>query len=178
MNNRNSLVRSLAVALIVCVTGMSVPVSAGSVPATLSGTIVAAGTQAPLAGVKLHVADPRSGALRSSSATDATGRFRVADLAPATYQLAVEAQGGLYEVAAPLTVQAGQALDVQVAVNPQTTPAPGGNTGGKKSRGTLWSNPATAALIVLGAAVVVGVLVDSATNDDQPNNGSSSKSLP
>jgi hypothetical protein len=37
---------------------------------------------------------------------------------------------------------------------------------GKKGAPTIWSNPLTASLIVLGSAVVVGLLVEGATDDE------------
>jgi len=56
---------------------------------------------------------------------------------------------------------------VHLAVRPATTaPSPQEASEGKKGL-SFWDNPLTATLIVLGAAVVVGVVVDELTDDDE-----------
>jgi hypothetical protein len=55
--------------------------------------------------------------------------------------------------------------------NPPPTPAP------YKKTGTLWDNPLTATLIVVGGAVVTGLIID-AIDDDDTNTPTASPSNP
>ena len=160
------------------------PASASAPAASLCGRIVSARTDAPLAGARLHVADGRSGRIVTSGITGADGSFEVAGLEPASYDLAVESRGGLYVVETPVRLAGGERRSLQLAVSPETAPAlapagqkdqPAGQdpTPKKKSASDVWNNPLTATLIVVGAAVVVGLLVESVVG-----NPSASPSIP
>ena len=168
MIQRSSRTRLVAVTLIVAVQLLFVPATAGAASASLSGQILRADTRAPLAGAVVHLADPISGELFSSEHTDNKGSFRIASLPPSTYKLAVEAEGGLFTSETPVPLESGQSRSVQVALNQQAAPSPEeAEKKKKKKQGTsLWDNPLTATLVVLGAAIVAGVIIEEVIEDD------------
>jgi hypothetical protein len=139
--------------------------SAGPPTATLEGVIRTA-SRTPLAHAKLLAVDVERGAVHRSELTTAEGQFTLADLAPGTYELAVETEGGLYLVATRLELLAGVRRSVQVALGSGdgAPPVAAGATG--RQAGGVWNNPYTAGAIVLGFAIVVGVLVKNATEDE------------
>jgi hypothetical protein len=142
---------------------LEAPLAAGS--ASLNGRVVSAGTGSPLAGVRVHVADPRTREIRSSEATTADGSFSVRGLEPATYSVAVESAGGLYVVDSPVALAAGKDRAIELAVQP----APQKDAPAEKTPKTsVWENPLTATLIVVGAAIVVGAIVGSGNNASTP----------
>ena len=178
MIQHNRMTSLIASTLVVSVQALALPVPAGAAPASLSGALVRAADQTPLVGAKLHVGNPETGAIVTSEPADGKGAFRIAGLEPATYELAIETAGGLYVVATPVRLAPGQARTLNVAVastaaqedddddKPGAAPAP--------AKTSLWENPLTAALIVLGAAIVVGYVVDEATDDDDESDASPS----
>jgi hypothetical protein len=162
-----SAVRKAIAAVLVLSFPLAHPFVFGAASATLSGRLVTAGTLAPITGARLHLEDAARGTFFASSPSGTDGRFDVAGLPAASYRVAVESEGRLYVVDSPLRLEAGQDRQVQLAVRADATPAgkdddddSSGATGGTNA----WSNPVTATLIVVGVAIVVGVLVDSATD--------------
>ena len=151
--------------VIVALQGLMIPVSAVEEPATLRGAVVSIVDEAPLVGVRLHVGDPKSGRVFTSEPTGTDGGFRLEHLPPATYEVAVQTGDALFIAGSAIRLAPGQVRGIDVALNPQMADDP--QTAGKPqpAKGSLWSNPATAALIVLGAAVVLGVVIDEATDD-------------
>jgi hypothetical protein len=143
------------------------PLPAAERSANLSGSVLSAADSSPLVGVKLHAGDPKTGEIYSSPPTTADGKFRIEQLPAATYRVAVESEGGLYVASAPVKLAPGQAQSLTVAVNPQMADDPQSAKGKQgPAKTSVWSNPGTAALIVLGASVVLGVAIDEATDDD------------
>ncbi len=173
----NSLAQFAAAILVVSVQGLAIPVSQAAVPASLSGTLVRSSDRTPLVGAKLHVGNPSTGRILSSAPTNPEGAFRVEGLDPATYQLAVELAGGLYVVDTPVRLAPGQAQILSVAIAATTQDEGGTAPGGteQSTKPSMWQNPLTAALIVLGAAIVVGYVVDQATDDNNEDNSSPSQ---
>lgn len=173
METRRWSTRWLASALILVFPLSTVPLSAATT-ASISGQLVGASDLAPIAGARLHVEDPDQKVSFVSTATGADGKFDLSSLPSSSYRLSVESNDGLYVVDSPVHLSPGEARHVRLAVGP--TPRKGGTgraASGKGSGGTtLWSNPLTATLIVVGAAIVVGVAVDSATNDEEPASAS------
>lgn len=179
MIQRNRMTNLVAATLIVSVQSLALPAAAGAAPASLSGALVRAADQTPLVGAKLHVGNPETGAIVTSSPTDAKGAFAVEGLSPAVYELAVETNGGLYVVTTPVRLAPGQARTLSVAiastaaqVEDDDDDKPGAAAAPTKT--SLWENPLTAALIVLGAAIVVGFVVDAATDDEGEDEASPS----
>ncbi len=145
------------------------PALASAGAATLGGRVVSAGSYAPLAGARVFAGDGRTGRIATSGITGPDGSFEIAGLEPAVYDVAVESRGGLYLVQSPVRVAGGERRSLQLAISPQTTPT--GETGQapaeappkKKSATDVWNNPLTATLIVVGAAVVLGLVMGSST---------------
>jgi hypothetical protein len=168
MIQRIPLFRPLAASLIFVLTASGVPVLAQVDSGAVRGSVITLADQQPLAGARVHVADPHTGEVFSSAPVTERGDFAVEGLPPSTYELAVESQGGLYVIDSAVAVQAGEARDVTLAVNAQQV-APDPATAEqqkKKKRAGVWNNPLTAALIVVGSAIVIGLVIDSATDDD------------
>lgn len=165
----------LAAALVVSLLAPSLPLHASSVnpgrptdgkTAGLNGVIRSA-DMTPLAGVRLLVADRENGGVARSARTTADGNFTIDGLEPGRYDLAVETDLGLYVVRAPIELVPGVNRTVQVAVG-GTEPA---DTDGPTPAidaplASAWDNPAAAGGIVLGLAVLIGILVKNATEDE------------
>ena len=175
MRHRAELTRGLAATLILALPLFSVPVSAGVPTASLKGRVLESDTRIPLAGARIHAGDPKAGTVYTSLTTSSDGSFSLAALPASSYQLAVESEGGLFAVSAPIRLAPGQSRDVQLAVRRNEAGSSSSATSSTAAHGrkpSIWNNPLTATLLVLGGAVVVGVLVDQATNDN--NNASPS----
>jgi hypothetical protein len=169
MIQRSVSVKLLAVAVIASLQVLSVPVLAGPQTATLSGVIRSTADNAPLPGARVFVGDPATGRVVPSPTTGDSGSFTVTDLSPGRYEIAVETGEGLYIVSTPVQLAPGAVQDVQIKVDPDAKADddddPAG--GGVPPSGTsVWNNPLTASLIVLGGAVVLGFLVENATDDE------------
>lgn len=129
------------------------PALSDEVPAGVSGEIVAIDGESPLAGSRVHLAEPRSGRTFASEPTGTDGSFGVADVPPGTYQVAIESDGRLYLVDGPLALAPGETRNVQLALQSKSAPAPAG----------VWQDPLYAGLIVAGSAIVLGILINEAT---------------
>ena len=171
MRQRSLVFKLTAIVVVGALQALGLPAAADLSGARVAGSILAASTQAPLPGARLHLGDPRSGKVFSSAPADAQGGFALTDIPPATYELAVESGGGLYVVQTPLELAPGQSQNLQVAISPlapgQMAPPPQGEEEAKKKGGaSVWNNPVTAALIVVGSAIVIGFLIKEATGED------------
>jgi hypothetical protein len=164
---------TLAAILIPSMVLLGMPVSAGEPMAALDGSIVRSADQTPVEGARLHVSNPKTGEMFSSEPAGDDGRVMIDELPAATYSLAVESGGGLYLVDAPLPVEAGSRQSVNLAVTPQPVDAKKDKAPKEERNTSLKENPATAALIVVGIAVVIGLLF---YNDD--DSGTRSPSIP
>jgi len=91
------------------------------------------------------------------------GSFRVDGVPAGTADLAVETEGGLYVVATPVAIAPGVTRNLQLALGRQDTSPPPGEKKAKRAGG-VWANPLYATLIVVGAAVVVGVAISALTS--------------
>ena len=181
---KSSAARILASALIVT---FPLPVTPPALAATadgtaaISGTLFSATSSTPLAGARLHLKDPVTGASFVSSVAGADGAFDLENVPASSYHLAVESNCSLYVVDAPVRLDADATRHVRVAVR-ETGRGRGGRADSEtpdadKKEGkekSFWTNPLTATLLVVGGAILVGVIVDQATNEDAP----ASPSLP
>jgi hypothetical protein len=118
-----------------------------------------------LAGAIVHAAT-EDGANRTAP-LDAHGRFDFPALSEGAWNLAVQTPAGLHVATTPVVVRGGESRAVLLTLAPgASTPA---NRAAKRARAdkmSWWNNPLTATLIVVGAAVVVGVAVEQWTEDD------------
>lgn len=103
-------------ALVLFGVGITAALAAGT--AAVSGTVVSATTNAPIAGAKVELVGAGA-TLTTQSGKD--GSFAFTNLAAGTYY--VRASAKLYQTAesAPLPVGAGQTLNLQIALQPVTT---------------------------------------------------------
>jgi hypothetical protein len=96
------------------------------------------------------------------------GRFRTA-VPEGPAEIVVETAAGLYVVPSPVTVAPGAVSSVQLALRAgedTSAPAPA-EKDKKKKPASVWTNPTYATLIIIGAAVVVGVAVDQLVKPDE-----------
>jgi len=163
MAQRHILARLLVPVVIVSLLGPVLQAGAGPTAAALSGVIRSAADQTPLADARLLVADRESGQVTRSGWTAADGNFSIAGLDPGRYDLAVEVESGLYLIRAPIDLMPGVSRPVQIAVG-IAAPEDDGNAG--EPLPSAWDNPAAAGAIVLGLAILIGVLVKNATEDE------------
>ncbi len=170
MTTYPTLFRLLSTGLIVSLPLLALPARSAGSTATLSGSIVWAADQTPLAGSKLHAGDAKTGEIFSSAPAGDDGSFALAELPASTYELAVESDGSLYLVGTPLTLAPGTAQTVNLAVSRQPGPsyANGENDDDNPGGFTFWDNPLTATLILVGFVVVVGLLFDSDSSGPPP----------
>jgi len=156
-----------AVVLIPALQWASVPAAPGLATGSIAGHVLSADSHAPLRGVQVHLADPSTGEVRTSSPTLPDGSFTVAGLAPSSYELAVQSGTGVYLAQGAVRLDPGQTRHVQVAINAQVAPSPAEKADNGRRGAGWWNNPLAATLIVIGSAIVVGYAVDSLTDDDE-----------
>ena len=150
-----------ATATMVALQLISIP-SLAQPGAVLDGTVVRADLATPVAGAKIHLADVRTGAFVESAPTAKDGSFHLDSLPGSEYSLAVEVDGGLYVVPAPLTLNDGETRRVHLAINPNAQLAPGATGSGLSFR----NNPLTATLLLLGGLIILGFAIDELTDSD------------
>jgi hypothetical protein len=168
MKQRSLASKLVATLLVVALQGLILPLMAAEPGAKVNGSILSSRDDAPLAGAKLHLGDPRTGEVYSSGLSQTDGSFSIDSVPASTYEVAVESDGGLYVVDTPVKLAPGQTQSLNVAIDPQVSPSPEDVDSKKKNRGgtSVWNNPGTAALIVLGGAIVLGWIINEATDDD------------
>jgi hypothetical protein len=157
------------------------PISTASSSGALEGRVVSAkGNAAPTAVWAATAAHPQA---PQRAAVGQNGSFRIDAVPAGTVELAVETAEGMYVVETPITIAPGATRQVQLALrgrqdtapmNPETNPPP--TPAPYKKTGTLWDNPLTATLIVVGGAVVTGLIIDAI--DDDTNTPTASPSNP
>jgi hypothetical protein len=107
------------------------------------------------------------------------GSFTAEGLPAGAAELAIETAGGLYVVTTPVAIAPGTTRHLQLALGGRqdTSPAPPPE---QKSRrpGGVWANPLYATLIVVGSAIVLGVIISELTQPDDEPTPSASESNP
>lgn len=142
------------------------PLQAEPPTATLNGVIRSADRN-PLPGARLLLADPETGEVFQSEPTESDGNFVLADLRPGKYEVAVAVGEGLYLVADPVFLVAGVTRTVQIAIRPATGDESDASAAWTtESLPSIWNRPLSAAFIVFGAAVLVGIIVENVTDDE------------
>lgn len=151
----------LVSAMLICLMPLCLsPAFASSGSAALTGIVLDAGTRAPLAGVRVHVADPAGERFFVSGFTGANGTFKVDGLPAAEVEIGLERAGGLYLVQDPVLLAPGENHLVEVSLN--TDEEEDEDTKGA----TFWRNPLTAALLVTGSAIAIGLVLEEAVNNE------------
>ncbi len=169
MIERTRIKAASPVVFLALLLSMSLPAwSAGPV---LSGQVLTLDQgNTPLAGAQVLARNTANGETYRSAATAADGSFSLEGLPAAEYDLAVEHGEGVYVMPSamkltpvtPQTVQLGVRTNAKANKSNRKSNAQARQGAGK----SLWSNPLTATGIVLGSAIVVGVVVDEADSDD------------
>ena len=161
MFERGTLSKIAAVVTIIALQLIAIP-SFAQPSAALDGTVLRADRTTPIAGATVHLADKSSGAFVESAPTADDGSFHLDSLPGSEYSIAVEVDGGLYVVSAPLTLNDGETRRVHLAINPNAQLAPGA-TGSQLS---FRNNPLTATLLLVGGLIILGVFIDELTDSD------------
>lgn len=147
---RTGLILALACLLLAAPTGA----------VTLEGQVATADQRAPIEGVVVLIGEPTTGTIHSSTPTDADGSFSVSGLEAGSYEVAVKSDAGLYVVGAPIEVGERSQQRAKVLIQPQTSARGPANT-------SLWHNPITATLVVLGGAIIIGVAAEELSGDEE-----------
>jgi hypothetical protein len=145
---------------LVLASSLAVPLGAlASGTGALAGRVLASPTGRPIA-KNVWIGD-------KPAAVAADGSFRMEGIPAGPAELAIETSAGLYVVATPVAIAPGATRQVQLAFGGrQDTGAPAApENDTKKKRGGIWANPATATLIIIGSAIVVGVAIDELTHN-------------
>jgi hypothetical protein len=161
MTCRNTHTRICAVTLVVALHLIYLPAPTAGDEAGITGNILRAEGQSPVAGAVVHATDPVTETSFASVPTKSDGSFELNGMPASSYVLAVEVDGGLYVVEVPVKLVPGQSRSVQLAVNPNLAPAAGG------LKTTIKNNPLTATLIIIGGATALGLLIDEIDDDDE-----------
>jgi hypothetical protein len=138
---------------------------AASVEATASDLGGLAGRVLPAAGQGFSAKTVWIGSI--PAAVGADGTFRADRIPEGPAKLAIETSEGIYLVATPVVISPGTTHRVQLAIGGRqdtSPPQPAGKQ--KKKKGGPWDNPASATLIVVGSAIVVGFAVDQLSKSD------------
>jgi len=163
MFERGTLSKIAAVVTIIALQLIAIP-SFAQPSAALDGTVLRADRTTPIAGAKVHLADVRSGAFVESAPTADDGSFHLDSLPGSEYSIAVEVDGGLYVVPAPLTLNDGETRRVHLAINPNAQLDADSSLGASKL--SFRNNPLTATLLLLGGLIILGVFIDELTDSD------------
>ncbi len=165
MHDRGFTRNALSLALVLSLCCYAAPSSAAPATATLAGTVVSIDDQGPLAGARVWVADSMSDQVFVADPTAADGSYSLENLPASTYSLAVEAGGGLFIVESPVRLDVGESRTLHLAVRRGDSPAAATALAAKKHKMSLLDNPLTAALLVVGVAVIVGLIWEALDND-------------
>lgn len=208
MRKAGTLDRIVAGVLTVTLTGCFIPAMAGAstVPAAstpvsthaeIRGNVFGADGLTTIPGVSVKAANMETRRIYTSESTSADGVYRLRDLPPGSYDLAVQTPQGLFAADALVEAKAGHRTTVSLAIRPtarqegepqegeqkegekpeEPKPAEGAPEAEKpaepqaqkppKKSGGFWRSPAGAAIAIVAGAVVVGVAANSAVGDDE-----------
>lgn len=170
MFRSSATAKTLATVLTLGVALVGMPVPAQT--AQLSGHVYSASGDTPLTGATVYAAQPETGEIFSSQPTSEQGAFSIADMPSGKFELGVAIDEGLYLIEAPLMLAPAQSQHVNIAVNEEKDDDKGSAVVPESAKAKGWSNPLVAALIVVGGAVVIGLLVEAATDDASEPQGS------
>ena len=117
---------------------------------------------------KLWIAPSGAGAPPLTVPIAADGTFDAPAVPAGTVELAIENSEGLYAVTTPIAIAPGATRSLQLALGGRQDSTPPADSRKRKRPGGsgVWANPLYATLIVVGSAIVVGVLVNELTQSD------------
>jgi hypothetical protein len=172
-----------ALAVLLASTLIVPPTSAAAGSGILEGRVVVPqGSAAPKA---VWAATAANAKAPQRAAVDDKGAFHLDAVPAGSVELAVETAEGLYVVETPITLAPGATRQVQLALRGRqgTTPAAPSGTPPpqpppKKTKGGFWDNPLTATLVIVGGAIVTGLIIDQVEGDSGDQSNSASPSNP
>jgi hypothetical protein len=169
----------LAMFLAFAIGSFGLPVFASPAPAILSGKILRTGTGDPVQGAVVKLNHRSEGKIYSSTQADAQGAYSLSDIPAGTYDLAIETDGGLFLVNAPVSLTSGEKREASFSLQPKKGAAEGetGGTAGKepaadakdskKKAATPWYRSGWfGTAVVVGSAVILGAVLSSSDNDE------------
>ncbi len=170
----------LAMFLAFAIGSFGLPVFASPAPAILSGKILRTGTGDPVQGAVVKLNHRSEGKIYSSTQADAQGAYSLSDIPAGTYDLAIETDGGLFLVNAPVSLTSGEKREASFSLQPKKGAAEGetGGTAGKepaaadtkdskKKAATPWYRSGWfGTAVVVGSAVILGAVLSSNDNDE------------
>jgi hypothetical protein len=167
-----------ALAVLLASTLIVPPASAAAGSGILEGRVVVPqGSAAPKA---VWAATAVNAKTPQRATIDEKGAFHLDAVPAGSVELAVETAEGLYVVDTPVTIAPGATRQVQLAVRGRqgTTPAaptnpPPPQPPPKKPKGGLWDNPLTATLVIVGGAIVTGLIIDAVEGDSNDQSAAS-----
>ncbi|HZN54027.1 MAG TPA: hypothetical protein VFB67_01785 [Candidatus Polarisedimenticolaceae bacterium] len=148
--------------------GVSLPPGIAIAPSgVLSGRVIPAPAD-PAAAKTVWLVPGQPPGRPVSTPVASDGTFRLSDLPAGPAELAIETSEGLYVVDTPVAIAPGSTREVQLALGGRqdSSDLPPGEKEKKRRKGGVWANPVTATMIVVGSAIVVGVLVNSLTSSE------------
>lgn len=158
---KNLLCRWLVVPI---ATVLALPAGAGPT-VTITGAVTLRDSGAPATLARVHVSDA-AGEHRATEPTGPDGGFELLGLSPGTYQVAVEAGGRVFTASAPLQLKPGHHRTVHISLDKDAQVET--QDAKRRNAAAWWDNPGIATAIVVGGAVVLGVLVSELTETDKP----------
>jgi hypothetical protein len=207
MRKAGTLDRIVAGVLTVTLTGYVIPAAnASTAPAVsapvsthaeIRGNVFGADGLSAIAGVSVKAAHMETRRIYTSESTSADGVYKLRDLPPGSYDLAVQTPQGLFAADALVEAKAGHRTTVSLAIRPtarqegqpQEEEKPEGEKPEEakpeeaapeaekpaepeaqkppRKSGGFWRSPAGAAIAIVAGAVVVGVAANSAVGDDE-----------
>ncbi|MEW5806569.1 MAG: carboxypeptidase-like regulatory domain-containing protein [Acidobacteriota bacterium] len=139
----------------------------------VSGKILSSDKTTPVAGAIVKAAEIESKKVYESQPTTESGSYEISGLPKGTYDIAVQAEKGLYAVNKLLDVGMNESLSLSLALNENAENpgmAKGENTKEAKAKPAktgFWNNPLTATLTLVGIAIVVGLAIDELTDEEE-----------
>ena len=184
--------RIVAGALMLSMAAYGMPISAAAAPAAgttaseIVGNVLGPDALTAVRGASVKAAHTTTHQVYASQTTGADGVYKLSDLPPGSYDLAVQTNDGLFPADASVEVKPGRRTMVSFAIRTdarQDTPAdpnappaqpqgekppePAPQQQPKKKGGSFWRSPAGAAIAIVGGAALIGVAANSAASDDE-----------
>jgi len=193
--------RALVGVLMFAIAAYGTPTTFAASPSPVSrtseivGNVFGPDALSTVSGVSVKAAHTITHKVYASQATGADGLYKLSDLPPGSYDLAVQTREGLYPADALVEVKAGRRTMVSLAIRSEARqdkpegekkegdkpadqppaeppqgekpPEPPPQPPAKKKGGGFWRSPAGAAIAIVGGAALIGVAANSAASDDE-----------